>query len=54
MIINYYKHKNGGVFYNGHAHAPEFVRILEPDIVSLRKSLEKEFPGELIELVLVE
>lgn len=53
MQINY-RNIEGGVTYDGHAHLPQFFRAIAPDVETLRKNLQKYFPGETLELVLVE
>lgn len=52
--IEYRIHEHGFVFYEGNAHLPRFFRAMAPDVVSLRTMLQEEFPGEALELVLVQ
>ena len=54
MQINYRIHEEGFVTYDGHAHLPRFFRAMAPDVDTLKKTLQKEFPGEKLSLVLVQ
>jgi hypothetical protein len=50
QVLYYKTQEKGFVYFEGRTPLHKFYRNMAPNIASLERSLQKEFPGQVLEL----